>query len=91
MASTNSSDEYLPPLILGGIIGLCYIISVGANDVANALGTSVGSGAISLRTAIVLGGISDFDQITKISTSRNSDFDNIENTKTEHFRFRQNW
>jgi len=53
----SERDELVPPLIMGGIIGLCYIISVGANDVANALGTSVGSGAISLRIAIILGGL----------------------------------
>eukprot|EP00943_MAST-04B_sp_MAST-4B-sp1_P003242 g3242.t1 len=55
--SNPEGDELVPPLIMGGIIGLCYIISVGANDVANALGTSVGSGAISLRIAIILGGL----------------------------------
>ena len=91
MASTNSSDEYLPPLILGGIIGLCYIISVGANDVANALGTSVGSGAISLRTAIVLGGISELLGATlvggKTSSSLGEKFLTIDQFTTVQYSY----
>lgn len=33
---------------------------IGANDAANSWGTSVGSGAISLRNAVVLGGLMDW-------------------------------
>ena len=33
---------------------------IGANDAANSWGTSVGSGAISLRWAVVLGGLMDW-------------------------------
>ena len=50
-------SELLVPVVVGGIVGALYIISLGANDVANALGTSVGSKALSLKSACILGGI----------------------------------
>lgn len=34
--------------------------NIGANDVANAMGTSVGSGALSLRQAVVMAGVLEF-------------------------------
>lgn len=42
------------------IFGLFMTWGIGANDVANALGTSVGSGAITVRTAIVIAAIFEF-------------------------------
>ena len=41
-------------LILAIIFGVFMTWGIGANDVANALGTSVGSGAITVRTAIIV-------------------------------------
>ena len=38
-------------------LGLYVTWGLGANDVANAMGTSVGSGAISVRQALLLAGI----------------------------------
>ena len=47
-------------LILAIIFGLFMAWGVGANDVANAMGTSVGSGAITLKQAIVIAMIFEF-------------------------------
>ncbi|MDH3524048.1 MAG: inorganic phosphate transporter [Acidobacteriota bacterium] len=42
------------------VFGLYMTWGVGANDVANAMGTSVGSGAITIRNAIIIAGIFEF-------------------------------
>jgi inorganic phosphate transporter, PiT family len=47
-------------IILAVMFGLFMTWGIGANDVANALGTSVGSGAISVRTAIIVAAIFEF-------------------------------
>ena len=47
-------------LILAIIFGVFMAWGIGANDVANALGTSVGSGAITVRTAIIVAAIFEF-------------------------------
>ena len=41
-------------LIMAAAFGFFMAWGVGANDVANAMGTSVGSGAITIRQAIVI-------------------------------------
>jgi PiT family inorganic phosphate transporter len=47
-------------LAIAVIFGLFMTWGIGANDVANALGTSVGSGAITVRTAIVIAAVFEF-------------------------------
>ncbi len=47
-------------IVIAVIFGLFMTWGIGANDVANALGTSVGSGAISVRTAILIAAIFEF-------------------------------
>nr|GLL50000.1 inorganic phosphate transporter 2-1, chloroplastic-like [Ipomoea trifida] len=42
------------------LLGFYMAWNIGANDVANAMGTSVGSGALSLRQAVVTAGILEF-------------------------------
>ena len=52
--------------IEGALIALVLIVgfytawNIGANDVANAMGTSVGSGALTLKQAVVVAGIFEF-------------------------------
>jgi len=53
--------EYGTILItLGVIFGLYMTWGIGANDVANVMGTSVGSGAITVTTAIIIAGVFEF-------------------------------
>jgi inorganic phosphate transporter, PiT family len=47
-------------LILAVIFGLYMTWGIGANDVANAMGTSVGSGAITVMQAIIIAAIFEF-------------------------------
>ncbi|NQY41797.1 MAG: inorganic phosphate transporter [Legionellales bacterium] len=44
-------------LIFAGVIGFVMACGVGANDVANAIGTSVGAKALSIRQAIIIASI----------------------------------
>ena len=44
-------------IIIGFLIGLALAFSIGANDVANSFGTSVGSKVLTLRNACILGSV----------------------------------
>ena len=47
-------------LILSGFLALYLAWNLGANDVANSMGTSVGSKAISLKQALIIAGVLEF-------------------------------
>ena len=47
-------------IILILVCGFYVAWNIGANDVANAMGTSVGSGALTLRRAVILAAIFEF-------------------------------
>ena len=45
---------------LAMVFGLYMAWNIGANDVANAMGTSVGSGALTLKRAVILAAVMEF-------------------------------
>ncbi len=47
-------------IVLAVIVALFMTWGIGANDVANAMGTSVGSGAVTVKTAIIIAAIFEF-------------------------------
>ena len=47
-------------LILACVFGLFMAWGIGANDVANAMGTSVGSCAITIKQAVIIAAIFEF-------------------------------
>ncbi|GAB4187475.1 MAG: inorganic phosphate transporter [Simkaniaceae bacterium] len=51
-------EAYLIILVL--LIGFYMAWNIGANDVANAMGTSIGSGALTLKKAVIIAGILEF-------------------------------
>lgn len=53
-------DEFQIYLILAAIFGLFMAWGIGANDVANAMATSVGSKALTVKSAIILAAIFEF-------------------------------
>jgi PiT family inorganic phosphate transporter len=53
-------DQMTIYLILAGVFGLFMAWGIGANDVANAMGTSVGAGALTLRQAVLVAAVFEF-------------------------------
>ena len=54
------SPENMLLLVFLLLAGFYMAWSIGANDVANAMGTSVGSGALSLKTAVFIAAVLEF-------------------------------
>lgn len=52
--ATEIEDSYLWIVIVGGLFGFFAAMGIGANDVANAFATSVGSGALKIRDAVII-------------------------------------
>ncbi len=61
-----STDTVLMGMAL--VFGLYMAWSIGANDVANAMGTSVGSGALTLKRAVILAAILEFSGAFLVGT-----------------------
>mmetsp|Transcript_8251 Transcript_8251/g.24795 ORF Transcript_8251/g.24795 Transcript_8251/m.24795 type:complete len:661 (-) Transcript_8251:954-2936(-) len=53
----STMDRYLWLVILAGLVSFVMAWGIGANDVANAFATAVGSGAIQLRWACIIAGV----------------------------------
>ena len=47
-------------VILAGVVGFFMAWGIGANDVANAMGTSVGSKALTIKQAIIIAMVFEF-------------------------------
>lgn len=55
-------------IVLAIVFGLYMAWGIGANDVANAMGTSVGSGALTLRRAVVIAAVLEFSGAFLVGT-----------------------
>ncbi len=53
-------EHQLIYLVLAGVFGLYMAWGIGANDVANAMATSIGSGALTIRQALLVAAIFEF-------------------------------
>lgn len=53
-------DPSMPLLVLAGVFGLYMAWNIGANDVANAMATSVGSKVLTIRKAILVAAVFEF-------------------------------
>ena len=53
-------EDQLIYLVLAGVFGLFMAWGIGANDVANAMATSIGSGALTIRQALLVAAVFEF-------------------------------
>ncbi len=53
-------EDQLIYLLLAGVFGLFMAWGIGANDVANAMATSIGSGALTIRRALIVAAVFEF-------------------------------
>lgn len=59
-SSKKMLDGVLWIVIVGGMVMFCMAFGIGANDVANTLGTSIGSKVLTYRQAMVVAGLFEF-------------------------------
>jgi len=57
-AETTAKFEWI--VVMGGFFAFMAAFGIGANDVANAFATSVGSGALTIKHAVMLAGVFEF-------------------------------
>jgi sodium-dependent phosphate transporter len=60
MSTAAFAPEYTYIAVLGVICGFIFAFGIGANDVANAFGSSVSARSLKLWQAIILGSIFEF-------------------------------
>lgn len=53
-------EHHLLIILISLVLGLYLAWNIGANDVANAMGTSVGSGALTLKNALIIAAVLEF-------------------------------
>ena len=56
----NRVEDQFVYLALAGLFGLFMAWGIGANDVANAMATSIGSGALTIRKALIVAAVFEF-------------------------------
>ena len=66
--------DYLWIVIVGGISGFFAAMGIGANDVANAFATSVGSKALTIKNAMIIDDGFQNDGMERISKNRYYDY-----------------
>jgi phosphate/sulfate permease len=57
---SEATEQYLWIAVVGTICGFIYAFGIGANDVANAFGSSVSSKSLTLKQAVVVAGVFEF-------------------------------
>lgn len=90
MSSTvYNLDQYYWMVVIGTIIGFIYACGIGANDVANAFASTVASGSLTLKQAVIVAAIFEFSGsfflgATVTATVRSKIFDpNLYTTEPE--------
>ena len=64
------ADDFAQPVVVVAVaMGFYMAWNIGANDVANAMGTSVGSGSLTFRQAVVVAAIFEFSGAVLVGSS----------------------